>query len=55
VTVVIVANALAVAVGVGLLFVVMRTGYLVAGRGPRVDREPTSLPAAQQEMLDRAA
>jgi hypothetical protein len=54
-TFVIVANAAAVAVAVGLLFVVMRTGYLVAGRSPLADREPTPVPAERQDMLELAA
>jgi hypothetical protein len=54
-TFVIVANAIAVAVGVGLLFAVMRAGYLAAGRTPVVDREPTPLPVEQRETLEQAA
>ena len=54
-TFVIVANALAVAVGVSLLFVVMRTGYHVAGPSPVIDRQPTPLPVEERETLERAA
>ncbi len=53
-TFVIVANAVAVAVCVGLLFVVMRKGYAVAGRNPVVDLEPMPLPV-ERERLERAA
>jgi hypothetical protein len=50
----IVANAVAVAVCVGLLYVVMRKGYVVAGRSPLVEREPTALPV-ERDTLERAA
>jgi hypothetical protein len=54
-TFVIIANAIAVALGVGLLFVVMRTGYQVAGRTPVVARESTPLHLEPRETLERAA
>jgi hypothetical protein len=54
-TFVIVANAVAVAVCVGLLSVVMRKGYVVAGRAPVVGRDPTTLPVEHRDTLERAA
>ena len=54
-TFVIIANAIAVTAGVGLLFVVMRTGYQVAGGKRVVDREPMALPLEPRETLERAA
>jgi hypothetical protein len=54
-TFVIVANAVAVAACVGLLFLVMRRGYIVAGGNPLLDREPTPLPVEQRDTLERAA
>jgi hypothetical protein len=53
-TFVIVTNAVAVAVCVGLLSVVMRKGYVVAGQAPLIDREPRPLPV-ERETLERAA
>lgn len=54
-TFVIVANAVAVAVCVGLLYVVMRKGYVVAGRTDVVEREPTALSVEHRDTLERAA
>jgi hypothetical protein len=54
-TFVIVVNAVAVAVCVGLLFAVVRTGYVVAGRTPRVERGAIPLPVEQRDTLERAA
>jgi hypothetical protein len=52
---VIVANAVAVAVCVGLLAFVMRKGYVVAARSPLAEPEPTALPVEQRDTLERAA
>ena len=54
-TFVIAANAVAVAVCVGLLYVVMRKGYVVAGPAVVVEREPTALPMGHRDTLERAA
>ena len=54
-TFVIAANAVAVAVCVGLLYAVMREVYVVAGRAPVVEREPTALPVGDRDTLERAA
>jgi hypothetical protein len=54
-TFVIVANAVAAAVCVGLLAVVMRNGYVVASRSPLAEREPMALPVEQRDTLERAA
>jgi hypothetical protein len=54
-TFVIVANAVAVAAGVALLFAVMRAGYQVAGTKPLADREPAPVPVDADDGLERAA
>lgn len=54
-TFVIVANAVAVAAGVALLFAVMRAGYQAAGTKPLADREPTPVPVDADDGLERAA